>query len=365
MKYLRMVLSIVFIFAAAACNLNAPLKATATSTGTSSATQIPFPSLAPTQAPPTSAPIKLPTLTLAATATPLPTATHTAVPTTRPTAVPPTRVPTNVPTSTPTNMPTTAPTNMPATAPTAVPTLVPTATSSSFPQVPEAILILAPGPNSSIISSVKISGQADPTFEQNLAAKVTGENGLSIANKSTTIQAEAGKRGPFSVEISFKITRDQPGRVAVWTTSAKDGGLVHFTSQDVQLKLNGTASITAEKNLFETLVITKPAPATQISGGKIFLQGWSGPVFENTIHIVVCGEGGTGKKDIFCGTADNVLAKTTTQISAPDVGQPGMFSLTISYKISKPVNGRLAVYYTSPRDGGLLHLTSVPVQLKP
>jgi len=192
-----------------------------------------------------------------------------------------------------------------------------------------------------------------------------GENGLSIANKSTTIQAEAGKRGPFSVEISFKVAKNQAGRVSVWTTSAKDGGLVHFTSQDVQLKVSGEASLTSEKNLFETIVITKPAPSTQISGGKIFLQGWTGPVFENTIHIVVCGEGGTGKKDVFCGTADNVLGKTTAQINAPDVGQPGMFSLTVSYKVSRAVNGRVAVYFTSPRDGGLLHLASAPVLLLP
>ncbi len=194
---------------------------------------------------------------------------------------------------------------------------------------------------------------------------MTGENGLAIASKATTIQADAGKRGPYSVSISFKVAKDQPGRVAVWDTSAKDGGLIHFTSQNVQLKMNGTASITAEKEQFEPLAITRPAPNTQISGGKLVLQGWSAPVFENTIIVILCGEGGTGKKEPFCGTADNILAKSTVIVNAPDAGQPGTFSATLIYRVKQPVNARVAVYFTSPRDGGLLHLISDPLLLKP
>jgi hypothetical protein len=234
-----------------------------------------------------------------------------------------------------------------------------------MPQVPEAILILAPGLNSSILSPVQIGGEADSTFEQNLIAKVTGENGLSIGMKSTTIQAEMGKRGPLSVEVPFKVTRDQPGRVAVWSSSPKDGGLVHFSSIEVNLLASGSAKILSSQPQFEPLVITSPAAGAVFSGGKLHLEGWSAAVFENTLSVVLCGEGGNGQSEPFCGTVDNVLARLSTTINAPDVGQPGRFSLDITYKVTTPVNGRVAVYFTSSRDGGLLHLTSMPVMLKP
>jgi len=231
--------------------------------------------------------------------------------------------------------------------------------------VSEAIRITAPGLTSSIVSPVKITGEADPTFEQHLMAKVSGENGQAIATKSTTIQADVGQRGPFSLEIAFTVTKNQPGRVAVWSTSPKDGGLVHFSSVEVTLKTGGTASINAGQSANETLVITRPAVNATSSGGKLLIQGWSGPVFENNLVVVLCGEGGSGKTDPFCGTADNVLARTSTTMHASDVGQPGPFSVEIGYKVSRPVSGRVAVYYTSARDGYLLHLSSVPVRLEP
>jgi hypothetical protein len=333
MKSQHLLLSFLCLFAMVACTLPA-------STATLS--------IPPTQEPTATIIIAAssPQATLTTTPTQKPTEPATTAP---PTAIPSTAIPTKAPTGVPTRSPT--------------PT--PTATKSGMPQVPDAILILLPGLNSSIISPVKISGEADSTFEQNLIAKVTGENGLSVGMKSTTIQVELGKRGPFNVEIPFKVTQDQPGRVAVWSSSPKDGGLVHFSSIDVSLKTSGAAKILSSQPQFEPLVITSPAPGAVSGSGKLHLEGWSAPVFENTLSVVLCGEGGSGKADPFCGTVDNVLVRMSTTIKAPDVGQPGPFSLDITYKVTKPISGRVAVYSTSPRDGGLLHLSSVPVQLKP
>jgi hypothetical protein len=250
--------------------------------------------------------------------------------------------------------------------PSATRPVLPTATATSgLPQVPEAILIQAPGLTSAIVSPVTISGQADSTFEQNLVVKVVGENGLLISSKATTIQSELGKRGDYSVSLPFALAREQPGRVAVYSTSPKDGGLIHFSSVEVTLKPNGTASLQAGKQQNEILGITLPAAAAVASGGKLHVEGWSGPVFENALVVILCGEGGSGKADPFCGTADNVRAKAPVTLKSPDAGQPGTFSLDLSFKVSRAISGRVAVYFTSARDGGLLHLASVPVQLKP
>ena len=323
-----------WLIALAGCNQPAPAIATATPVAVTAT--LPVPTFPPTvtqisTAISTQAPVR--TATQAATLA-LPTATR----------VPPTA----------TRVPPTA-TNLP-----------PTATSAAgFPQKSEAILIQVPGLTSSIVSPVTISGQADTTFEQNLVAKVVGENGLMISSNSTTIQTEMGKRGPFSVSLPFTITKEQPGRVAVYDTSPKDGGLIHFSSVEITLKTGGGAVIKAGQQQNEVLVITQPAPVAAISGGKLHIEGWSGPVFENALVVILCGEGGSGKADPFCGTADNILAKAPVTMQAPDVGQPGPFSLDLAFKVSQPVNGRVAVYFTSARDGGLLHLASVPVLLRP
>ena len=321
----RILLIFLCLILLASCTLQAPVSNAAPTVAQSILTAIPPSAVPPTAVPPTAVP-------------------PTAVP---PTAVPPTKVP-------------------PTDVPTQKPTLASTATPSGMPQVPEAILILSPGTNSNILSPIQISGQADPTFEQNLIAKVTGDNGLSVGMKSTTIQAELGKRGAFSANVTFNVTRDQPGRVAVWSSSPKDGGLVHFSSIGVNLLASGSLKLLPGQTQSEPLVITSPAAAGAVfSAGKLHLEGWSGPVFENTISVVLCGEGGNGKSEPFCGTVDNVLARLSTTTNAPDIGQPGRFSLDITYKVTKPINGRVAVYFTSPRDGGLLHLTSMPVTLNP
>ena len=57
--------------------------------------------------------------------------------------------------------------------------------------------------------------------------------------------------------------------------------------------------------------------------------------------------------------------KTRITIHAPDIGLPGPFSVELSCHVSRTVSGRVAVYYTSPRPGYLLHLSSVPVRLAP
>ncbi len=320
---------------------------------------------APAQLTPTTPPILPQPTAVRPTATSAPT---TAPPS--PTAVPPSATP--IPTQAPTKAPTAAPTQAPTKTPTLAPTYTPEPTATQavptgFPQVPEAIRILQPGLGSSVVSPVKVAGEADPTFEQHLMAKVAGETGAALNTKSTTIQVPAGERGPFSLQIPFTVTKSQPGRVAVWSTSAKDGGLVHFSSVEVTLLSSGSAKILAQPQAAsEVLVITQPsATGAAASGGKLLVQGWSGPVFENALVVVLCGEGGSGKTDPFCGTADNILARTTTTIHAPDVGQPGPFSVEISYHVTQPVSGRVAVYYTSPRDGYLLHLSSMPVKLAP
>jgi hypothetical protein len=229
----------------------------------------------------------------------------------------------------------------------------------------EAILILEPGPNSQVTSPVHIAGTSDPTFEQNLVVTVTDESGAVIALEPTTIQAAAPDRGPFEIDLAFSITADQPGRISVYDVSARDGGLVHLSSVEVTLLAGGAAVINPPPAAPETISIFGPVHLAEISGGAFTVSGFSEYFFESNLGVVVCGEGGSGAPDQLCGTADNVIASSFAIIAAPDIGLPGPFSGEIVYSIASSVQARIIVYAASPRDGGLMHASSRPVNLTP
>ncbi len=233
------------------------------------------------------------------------------------------------------------------------------------PDIPEAILILEPGQPSSVTSPVHVSGEADPTFEQNLVVQITDEFGAVLTTVPTTIQAGAPDRGPFAVDVDFSVGTDQPGRISVFSTSARDGGLIHLASVEVTLLASGSASISAAAPHPESLIIYGPESNSAVSGGFISIAGYSEYVFENQLSVILCGEGGSGDLEPVCGTDDNILEIGGLTVNSPDMGQPGPILGDLPYSISAPIQARLAVYSLSARDGGIIHLASVPIQLSP
>ena len=253
-----------------------------------------------------------------------------------------------------------APTAGPVASPTSPPTVVP-----GSPHVPEVILILNPGNSSSVTSPVRVTGEADPTFEQNLVVQISDANGKVIATKPATIQGLGAVRGPFDVQVPFAVAAAGPGRISVFSTSARDGGLVHLASVEVTLLNGGAAAATTGPIHNETYIILQPAPRASVSGGRLHVTGFSDYVFEGQLSLALCGQGGSGTPEPICGTADNMLASGTATITAPDVGQPGPFAGDLTYHVSATVQARLVVFSRSARDGGLVHLTTVVVQLAP
>ncbi len=238
------------------------------------------------------------------------------------------------------------------------------ATQAALPN--EAILILAPSSASKVNSPVGVSGISDPAFEQNLAVHVTGADNDPVGSGNATIKAEVGQRGNFYGKINFNVTAETPGRVSVINISPKDGGIVHLASVEVTLEPGNTMELNLPSQATgEEIVIFSPVPQAQISGGKAIINGYAQYVFESLLNVKICGEGSSGSPDPVCGTSDNVLGSGTLTLQAPDVGQPGPFQGEISYTTDKPVKGRVAVYSVSPRDGGILHLSSQMVTLAP
>jgi|GEM_PF-400852 len=233
----------------------------------------------------------------------------------------------------------------------------------------EAILILEPGLSStgvsSVTSPVHVTGQSDPAFEQSIVVEVTDENGAVVGQGPTQILADVGQRGPFSADVDFKIGSDQPGRISVYMTSARDGGLTHLASVEVRLLASGSASIVPGQPRPEFITIFNPAFLAHLSGGNIHVTGFSDYVFESQLGVRLCGEGGSGAPDPICGTVDNILGEGFAMLNVTEMGQPGPFEGNVAYKISAPTPGRVVVFDASPRDGGLVHVSTVEVMLEP
>jgi Immunoglobulin-like domain of bacterial spore germination len=104
------------------------------------------------------------------------------------------------------------------------------------PDRAESILITSPAPNASISKSVTVSGVSDPTFEQSLVVEVRDANNHQLGRVTATIKADAGQRGSFSIDVPFQISTAQPGRIVVYSLSARDGLTVHLNSVEVTLQ---------------------------------------------------------------------------------------------------------------------------------
>lgn len=228
-----------------------------------------------------------------------------------------------------------------------------------------AIMIIDPARNSVVTNPLFVRGEADPTFEQGLIVQVSDENGKAITQVYTTIAAEAGQRGPFQVETSFRVDHEQPGRISVYSISPRDGGIEMLESVEVTLSPGAPVAAGSNAPYAQPIQIFEPAAGTEAGGGVLHVTGYSVPVFESQLGAMLCGEGGSGAPDPVCGTVDNILAQVTVFVQAPDIGQPGPFDFFIEYNVSQRVSARLAIFDASARDGGLTMLTSRNVMLTP
>jgi hypothetical protein len=100
----------------------------------------------------------------------------------------------------------------------------------------EAIVIISPSAGETVGSPVLVTGISNPTFEQHLGIQVLGEDGTVIGQGAAIISAEWGQRGNFEAEVTFELPpSNQYGRIVVFDTSARDGGLLHLSSVEVTL----------------------------------------------------------------------------------------------------------------------------------
>jgi hypothetical protein len=217
----------------------------------------------------------------------------------------------------------------------------------------EAIQILEPGPGSQVSGPLHIAGVADPTFEQNLVVRVLDENGTQLALAPTTIQAEAGQRGTFAIDLSLPVDASGVLFIQVYATSPRDGGITHLDAAIVNLVSQGSEEIRLLEPAAERIQILSLKPGQAVSGGALVVEGYGWASFEQTLVVELYDEQGTQ------------LAAQPVIVQAPDMGQPGPFRAELRYSVSANQAGRVVVRDPSAAFEGDVHLSSVEVKLAP
>lgn len=269
--------------------------------------------------------------------------------------------PTATPTAAPTQAPALPPTpTLPAPQPTdeAAPTQPPAAHTPAGPggdkPPAEAILIESLGSGSKVASPFTIKGTADPVFESTLQVEVRDEGGSIIGVGIAMIHADIGQRGPFEATVEFTPpAAPQPGRISIFSSSARDGHVTHLASVNVTLLPSGGASdIKPAPEHPEEISIQSPALSEVVSGGTAHIKGVAAPIFEQALRVAIV-------------DASGAIVGSSSVIVQGEAGKPGRFEADVPYAVGSEQPGSIQVYFTSPRDGGIVHLSSVEVTLRP
>ncbi len=100
----------------------------------------------------------------------------------------------------------------------------------------ERIQITTPAAGATVYSPVAVMGIGQAVQHNMLGVRVRDEAGNAIGTGNASVSAPLGSRGPFSGTVSYALGGpSQPGRIEVFDTSPRDGGLIHLSSVEVTL----------------------------------------------------------------------------------------------------------------------------------
>jgi hypothetical protein len=257
------------------------------------------------------------------------------------------------------NAPLTSPADTPVSpTPTAAAAGTATSTVAATPLgegVPEAIMILEPGPGSRLTSPLRVRGEADSTFEQTLVARLVDSNGNVLYQEPLMIQSPLGERGPFDAELNAAVSEPTNVFLQVYATSPRDGGITHLETMGggITLMPDGPQEIVMRDPYPERINVFAPQSGQQISGGVVHVEGYGLASFEGTLVLELYDVEG------------ELIGSEPIIVQSPDMGTPGPFSGDIPYDITQPMPARLVVLDPLPIANGVNHITSVEIQLQP
>lgn len=217
-----------------------------------------------------------------------------------------------------------------------------------------AISIYQPGPGSQVTSPFQVAGFGGPAYKDRVHLKLIGEGGKVLSEGISYLLVLPGNAGRFYSKVPFVIDHvAETARLEVSTYGARDRQLSQLTTVDLVLISDGNPLVHPAIHGSEKLHISYPREEAQVSGGSVLVRG-AGWV-DSDVPLMV---------SVIDWHGDNV-GTAQVRLDAPEIGQLGTFEVEVSYQISVPQWGRLAVSEPSTDISGLIHYSSIQVWLEP
>jgi hypothetical protein len=107
-------------------------------------------------------------------------------------------------------------------------------TRKDYQELLPAILVESPAIGERVDNPVTVSGTAN-VFEATVSLRILNARGKEIARTFTTATCGTGCRGDYSVSVSYRVDREQPGVIEVFESSAEDGRPINVVRVPVTL----------------------------------------------------------------------------------------------------------------------------------
>ncbi len=221
------------------------------------------------------------------------------------------------------------------------------------PRDQEAIVIEEPGPGSRVTSPLVVRGVSDPAQHQEIVARLVYDDGTVAFEQPVRIDAPLGQRGAYEATIPFSVSGERQAFVQMLMRSARDGRITNLSSVGLTLADSGPEEIVTRQAEPARVTIYQPARNSTVSGGMVTVSGFGLASFEQTLVVEIHDEMG------------NTIVMEPIMVDAPDLGQPGYFSVDVAYTVDETNNGRIVVRDPSVVFGGDVYVTSVAVTLEP
>ena len=215
------------------------------------------------------------------------------------------------------------------------------ATKSAATQTAAAAIEVKQPLSGDVIGSPTLVEGTASVFEGTVIVDVKDDKGKTLCSVVTQASEGAPGKGSFKANISFvPPAADMNGTIDAYNFSAKDGSVQNLVAVPVLVS----------KEL-PPIVVTSPVCGDTVTS-PLHVEG-TASVFEATLIVVV--------KD----SLGNELARADVTASEGAPGR-GSFSQDLAFSVSGgPQQGTVEAFATSPQDGSVILLFSVPVTLTP
>ena len=235
--------------------------------------------------------------------------------------------------------------------PTLTPTPIPTNTPTPSPEAPVAqIRIQYPGPMSKVTSPMTLRMQIISGRSELVQIDLQGEDGRLLARKLERVKSWPGGY-IVSLKLSFEIlTAAEVGRITI-STKDEYGRIQSQLGMRVLLLSVGEKKITPEGESSERAVFYTPSKKDAVAfDGVVAVDGRFLP--HNDLQVVL----------ELIDPAGKIVGLRVLDFIGTD---EQLFTTTIPYKVTEPVQVRLVIRQEDDRLEGLIYLYSQEIMLNP